>query len=48
MSWTVFTVAHRIVCKDKNRWQLHQGREPDGRPRVITEDEEACAVGPKF
>src|ERR1700752_4676960 len=48
MSGTVFSVAHSVVRKDKNSGQLHQRREPDRGARVIAEDEEGRAEGPKF
>ena len=48
VSWTILTIPHSVVRKDKNRWQLHQSRQPDRRARVITENKEACAEGPEF
>src|ERR1044071_9148331 len=48
MGRAVFTVAHRIVRKDENRRKLHQSREPDRRPRVVTEDKERGAERAKL
>src|SRR5262249_28361037 len=48
MSGSVLAVSHGIVRKHKDGGQLHQGREPNGRPRIITEDEEGGAEGAKF
>ena len=44
----VFAVAHGVVGEDENRGQLHQGREPNGGPRVVAEDEEGRAEGPEL
>src|SRR5215831_7242604 len=43
MGRTVFAIAHRVVCEDKEGRELHQRREPDRWPRVIAEDEEGRA-----
>ena len=45
---TILAVAHGIVGEHEDRRQLHQRRQPDRRPRVITEDEERGAEGPQF
>src|SRR5262249_43156840 len=43
MGRAVFAVAHRVVCEDKDSWELHHSREPDRWPRVVAEDEEGRA-----
>ena len=44
----VLAVAHGVVREDEDGRQLHQGREPDGRPRVVAEDEEGRAERPQL
>ena len=44
----VFSVAHGVMREDEDGGQLHQGRQPDGGPRVIAEDEERRAEGPEL
>src|SRR6266478_4691918 len=41
MSRAIFTVAHRIMREYENGRQFHQGRKPNGRSRIINEDEES-------
>src|SRR3984893_14314886 len=48
MGRAVLAVAHGIVSEHKDGGQLHQGREPNGRPRIVTEDEERGAEGAKL
>ena len=44
----VLAVTHGIVGEHKDRGQLHQRRQPNGRPCIVTEDEESGAEGPQF
>src|SRR5262249_29770358 len=44
MSWTVFAIAHRVVCENKNGGKLHQSRQPDCWPCIVAKDEERCSV----
>ena len=37
----VLTDGDRVVCEDVDHRQLHQRAQPDGRPAVVTEDQEA-------
>src|SRR5262244_2253815 len=36
----ILTVAHGVVREYEDGRQLHQRRQPDGRPRIVAEDEE--------
>src|SRR5262249_59940142 len=40
VSRAILTVAHGVVREYEDGRQLHQGRQPDGGPRVVAEDEE--------
>src|SRR5215831_8965880 len=48
VSRAVFTITHCVVGKNENRRQLHQGRQPYGRARIIAENKKARTVRPKF
>ena len=48
MGWAVLAVAHGVVRENEEGRQLHQGRQPDGRARVVAEDEERRAERPQF
>src|SRR6202022_762692 len=48
MGRALLALAHGIVSEHKDGGQLHQGREPNGRPRIVAEDEERGAEGAKF
>ena len=48
MRWAVLAIAHGVVGENENGWQLHQGREPDGRLGVIAEDEECRSERPQL
>jgi hypothetical protein len=44
----VLAITHGIVGEYKNRGQLHQGGQPNGWPRIVTEDEERGAESSQF
>ena len=48
MRRTVLAVAHRVMGEDEDRRQLHQRGQPDGRPRIVAEDEERRAERPQL
>src|ERR1700738_3495823 len=48
MSGTIFADAYRIVRKNVNYGDFHQGAEPDGAPGVIGEDQESSSVRTDF
>ena len=43
---TILAIAHGVVREHEDARQFHQGRQPDGRPRVVAEDEERRAKSP--
>jgi hypothetical protein len=48
MGRPILAVAHGVMGEDHDGRQLHQGREADGGPRVVAEDEEGRAEGPEL
>ncbi len=46
MRRAVFTQADGVVTQDIDHGQLHQGRQADGRPRVVGEDEKRRSKRP--
>jgi hypothetical protein len=48
MRRTVLAVAHGLVRKDEDGGHLHQRGQPDGRPRVVAEDEEGRPESPNL
>ena len=48
MRRSILAVAHGVVGEDENGRQLHQRGQPDGRPRIVAEDEEGRAEGPQL
>ena len=45
---TILAIAHGVVREHEDGRQLHQCGQPDGRARVIAEDEEGRAKRPKL
>src|SRR5215469_2651372 len=45
MGGTILPVAHGIMSEDKKGGQFHESSQPYGRPRIVTENEERCAIG---
>ena len=48
MSWAVLAVAHGIVRENENRRNFHEGRQADGWPHIVAEDEKRRTEGADF
>src|SRR5437667_12597382 len=43
VGWSILSYSNGVVCENEDRRTLHQGRQPDTGPHVVTEVKECRA-----